>query len=70
VALRDWFVRNRELVTSIAAAAVWLGFSAGFGKISVLDGIVVAVLVGGGFLRGRTKRKNDDPQRGIYGPPQ
>jgi len=70
VALRDRFVDNRDVVSAVGIAAVWLGLSAVFGGIGVIDWIVAAVLVVGGVLRRQTKPRNANPQRGIYGPPQ
>jgi hypothetical protein len=58
------------LAGSILVAVVWVGLSLVFGSLTVLDLVVVAFLVAGGFARQRTKRpKPDPPNRGIYGPP-
>jgi hypothetical protein len=71
MALRDRFEDNRGVLTSVAVAGAWVGLSAAFGTLGVLDWIVAAVLVGGGVLRRQTKPKPDGgTTSGIYGPPQ
>jgi hypothetical protein len=58
------------LAGSILVAAVWVGLSLVFGNFTVIDLVVAAAIIGGGFLRQRTKKpKPDEADRGIYGPP-
>jgi hypothetical protein len=58
------------LAGSVLVAAVWVGLSLVFGNFTVIDLVVAAAIIGGGFLRQRTKKpKADEADRGIYGPP-
>jgi hypothetical protein len=71
VDLRERLGGNNRLVTAAAAPAAWLGLSALFGGVHVLDWIVAAVLLVVLALSSRRKKPGaDNPQQGIYGPPE
>ena len=58
------------LAGAVVVAAVWVGLSLAFRSFSVLDLVVAAFLVAGGFARQRTRKPKPDRQdHGIYGPP-
>jgi hypothetical protein len=71
VSLRDQLSGNsRRLVVAVAAPVAWVGLSALFGDLHLLDWVVAAVLfVSFGYSASR-KPPDDDPKRGIYGPPE
>ena len=72
MALRDRVNLPRSpVVGSVLLAVAWVGLSALFSSVGLIDWIVAVGLVVGGVLRQRTSRPRteDDKRRGIYGPP-
>jgi hypothetical protein len=68
--LRDRLAANSRPLTAVAAPVAWLGLSALFGTLQILDWVVAAVLLGAfGYSARRKKPADDNPERGIYGPP-
>ncbi len=56
VGLRDRIsITPNPIAASILVAAVWVGFSALFGGVGIIDLIVAAVLVFGGVTRQRSR---------------
>jgi hypothetical protein len=70
VSLRDRFSGNSRLIGAVAAPVAWLGLSATFGDVAPLDWVVAAVLFASLGYSARRKPPDDDPKRGIYGPPE
>jgi len=68
---RDRIILPRgPLAGSILVGAVWVGLSLVFGNFTVLDLVVAAAVIGGGFLRQPTRKPTpEEANRGIYGPP-
>jgi hypothetical protein len=71
VSLRDRFNGNNRLLMAAVAPAAWLGLSALFGGIHVMDWLVAAFLLVSFALSSRRKKpSSDSSHRGIYGPPE
>ena len=71
MSLRERIAGNtRQAVVAIAAPVAWLGLSAVFGELHLLDWVVAAVLFASFGYTAQRKPPADDPKRGIYGPPE
>jgi hypothetical protein len=71
VDFRERISGNGRLVAAAAAPAAWIGLSALFGGVQVMDWVVAAVLLVVFAVGSRRKKPAEDsPQQGIYGPPE